>query len=79
MYIHKITLANIRGFRSLDFDLQRPDKSYAGWTVFTGDNGGQSVSMLLSIRLLVIRVVFEQNRVPIGTLYIGKVMKTVSG
>lgn len=30
-----------------------------------GNNGGQSVSMLLSIRLLVIRVVFEQNRVPI--------------
>ena len=51
MYIHKITLANIRGFKSLDFDLQRPDKSYAGWTVFTGDNGSGKSTLLKAIAM----------------------------
>jgi len=49
MYIHKITLTNIRGFRGLEFDLQRPDKSYAGWTVFTGDNGAGKSTLLKAI------------------------------
>lgn len=51
MYIHKITLTNIRGFRSLDFDLQRPDESYAGWTVFTGDNGSGKSTLLKAIAM----------------------------
>lgn len=54
MYIHRIKLTNIRGFKSLDFDLQRrdpqrPDKSYAGWTVFTGDNGSGKSTLLKAI------------------------------
>ena len=53
MYIHKIKLTNIRGFKSLDFDLQRPDpgKPYAGWTVFTGDNGSGKSTLLKSIAI----------------------------
>lgn len=51
MYIHKITLTNIRGFKSLDFDLQRPDKNYAGWTVFTGDNGSGKSTLLKAIAM----------------------------
>lgn len=51
MYIHKIKLTNIRGFRSLDFDLDRPDKSYAGWTVFTGGNGSGKSTLLKSIAI----------------------------
>lgn len=51
MYIHKIKLTNIRGFKSLDFDLQRPDKTYAGWTVFTGDNGSGKSTLLKSIAI----------------------------
>ncbi len=51
MYLHKISLTNIRGFRSLDFDLQRPDKSYAGWTVFTGDNGSGKSTLLKAIAM----------------------------
>ena len=39
MYIGKIELKNIRGFEDLKFDLVRGDGSFAGWTVFTGDNG----------------------------------------
>jgi DNA repair exonuclease SbcCD ATPase subunit len=51
MYIHKIKLTNIRGFKSLDFDLQRPDKTYAGWTVFTGDNGSGKSTLLKAIAM----------------------------
>ena len=56
MYIHKIKLTNIRGFKSLDFDLQRPDpsKPYAGWTVFTGDNGSGKSTMLKAIAMCLI-------------------------
>ena len=49
MYLKKIELHNIRGFESLVFDLTRPDGSYAGWTVFTGDNGAGKSSLLKAI------------------------------
>ncbi len=49
MYIGKVILKNIRGFRDLEFDLKRPDGSYAGWTVFTGDNGSGKSSLLKAI------------------------------
>lgn len=49
MYIKKIILKDIRGFRNLEFDLQRPDGSYAGWTVFTGDNGSGKSTLLKAI------------------------------
>ena len=49
MYIHKVSLRNIRGFDTLDFDLARPDGTYAGWTVFTGDNGSGKSTLLKAI------------------------------
>ena len=49
MYIHKISLRNIRGFETLDFDLSRPDGKYAGWTVFTGDNGSGKSTLLKAL------------------------------
>lgn len=49
MYIHKISLRNIRGFETLDFDLSRPDGKYAGWTVFTGDNASGKSTLLKAI------------------------------
>jgi len=49
MYISKVTLRNIRGFADLQFDLTRDDGSYAGWTVFTGDNGSGKTSLLKAI------------------------------
>ena len=49
MYIHKVTLRNIRGFETLDFALARPNGSYAGWTVFTGDNGSGKSTLLKAI------------------------------
>lgn len=49
MYIDKVALTNIRGFADLQFDLARPDGSYAGWTVFTGDNGSGKSTLLKAI------------------------------
>lgn len=49
MYVDKIELHNIRGFENLKFNLARPDGSYAGWTVFTGDNGSGKSSFLKAI------------------------------
>lgn len=49
MYIDRITLKNIRGFENLEFDLCRGDAKYAGWTVFTGDNGAGKSSLLKAI------------------------------
>ena len=49
MYIHKVSLRNIRGFETLDFELRRPDGTYAGWTVFTGDNGSGKSTLLKAI------------------------------
>ncbi len=49
MYISKISLKNIRGFESLDFDLGRSDGTYAGWTVFTGSNGSGKSSLMRAI------------------------------
>lgn len=51
MYIDKITLSKLKGFEHLEFDLSRPDGSYAGWTVFTGDNGSGKSTLLKAIAL----------------------------
>ena len=51
MYIKRIILKNIRGFEELDFDLTRSDGSYAGWTVFTGDNGSGKSALLKAIAI----------------------------
>ena len=49
MYISKISLKNIRGFKSLEFDLDRGNGEYAGWTVFTGSNGSGKRPLLKAI------------------------------
>lgn len=49
MYLKTVQLTNIRGFSDLKFDLVRPDGGYAGWTVFTGDNGSGKSSLLKAI------------------------------
>ena len=45
MYISKIILKNIRGFEKLEFELDRGTGAYAGWTVFTGDNGSAAINL----------------------------------
>jgi energy-coupling factor transporter ATP-binding protein EcfA2 len=49
VYISKISLKNIRGFKSLEFDLDRGNGEYAGWTVFTGSNGSGKSTLLKAI------------------------------
>ena len=49
MYIDKVTLKDVRGFRDLEFSLSRGPGRYAGWTVFTGDNGSGKSSLLKAI------------------------------
>lgn len=51
MYISRVVLRNIRGFAHLEFDLRRNDKTYAGWTVLTGDNGSGKSTLLKAIAL----------------------------
>lgn len=54
MYISKISLRNIRGFESLDFDLDRGDGKFAGWTVFTGSNGSGKSSLMRAIAICIV-------------------------
>lgn len=54
MYISKISLKNIRGFKSLKFDLDRGNGEYAGWTVFTGSNGSGKSTLLKAIALCLV-------------------------
>lgn len=51
MYISNITLKDVRGFSDLEFDLKRPNDTYAGWTVFTGDNGSGKSTLLKAIAI----------------------------
>lgn len=58
MYISRIELENIRGFRSgelrVDLDLRRPNGRYAGWTVLAGRNGSGKSTFLKAIALAVV-------------------------
>lgn len=54
MYISKIILKNIRGFESLEFDLDRGGGTFAGWTVFTGSNGSGKSSLMRAIATCIV-------------------------
>lgn len=49
MYIRRVVLENVRGFRKLDFRFERPDGSFRGWTVITGDNASGKTTLLKAI------------------------------
>ncbi len=51
MYISKVHLKNIRGFRDLEFSFDRGNGTYAGWTVLTGDNGSGKSTLLKAIAI----------------------------
>lgn len=54
MYVKSVELRNIRGFRHLKFDFERSDRDnqFAGWTVFTGDNGSGKSALLKAIAVV---------------------------
>src|SRR5438552_18286628 len=54
MYIKRVVLENLRGFRQLDFDFERPDHQYAGWAVITGDNAAGKTAFLKAIALALV-------------------------
>jgi len=51
MCVKNLTLENVRGFPKLEFDLGRPDGSYAGWTVFVGGNRSGKSTILRGMAL----------------------------
>ncbi len=54
MYLDKLRLQYVRGFRELDFDFRRPDGSHAGWTVIVGDNGSGKSALLKAIAIALV-------------------------
>lgn len=55
MYVRRVVLENLKGFKALDFDFSRPDGAgYAGWTVLTGDNGSGKTALLKAIALALV-------------------------
>jgi len=54
MYIKSLQLENVRAFTDLNFDLERPDGSFAGWTVFVGGNSSGKSTILRSAALALI-------------------------
>ncbi len=51
MYVKAVTLENFKGFKNLEFNFQRPNGSYAGWTVFVGGNASGKSALLRGIAL----------------------------
>jgi len=51
MYVKSLHLENVKGFQNLNFDFERPDGNYAGWTVFVGGNSSGKSTLLKSIAL----------------------------
>ena len=51
MYVKSIHIDSIKNFDKLDFDFERPDKSFAGWTVFVGGNSSGKSTILRAIAL----------------------------
>ena len=51
MYISRVTIDNIKGFRHLDLDFRRADGGLAGWTVLAGRNGSGKTTLLRALAL----------------------------
>ncbi len=67
MYIRRVKIRNVRGFKEVDLDFTRPDGSFAGWTVLAGRNGSGKSSLLrilavtsLGVRATALSPSFEQ-------------------
>lgn len=54
MYLKSLKLKNVRGFSELNFDFERPNGTYAGWTVIVGGNASGKSTVLKAIALLMV-------------------------
>ena len=54
MYLKAIRLQNVKGFSELNFDFERPDKSFHGWSVLVGGNASGKSTLLKAISLALI-------------------------
>jgi energy-coupling factor transporter ATP-binding protein EcfA2 len=53
VYIRRVKIRNVRGFKEVDLDFTRPDGSFSGWTVLAGRNGSGKSSLLRLLALTV--------------------------
>lgn len=51
MHISRVTIENMKGFKSLDLDLHHGHGELAGWTVLAGRNGSGKTTLLRSLAL----------------------------
>ena len=51
MFVKSIEFENVRGFKRLRFEFERPEGGYAGWTVFVGGNSSGKSTLLKGIAL----------------------------
>jgi energy-coupling factor transporter ATP-binding protein EcfA2 len=53
LYIQRVRIQNIRGFKDVNLDFTRPEGSPAGWTVLAGRNGSGKSTLLKAVALAV--------------------------
>jgi predicted ATPase len=51
MYVKSIQLENVKGFKNLTLDFERPDQSFRGWTVLVGGNASGKSTLLKALAL----------------------------
>ncbi len=51
MYVKSVHLENVKGFKNLQLDFERPDHTFRGWTVFLGGNASGKSTLLKAMAL----------------------------
>jgi predicted ATPase len=54
MYVKRVVLEDLRGFKRADLEMKRPDGKYSGWWVITGDNGSGKTALLKAIAMALV-------------------------
>ncbi len=54
MYVKRVVLESLRGFKRLDLSFDREDGAYHGWWVVTGDNASGKTALLKSIAMALV-------------------------
>lgn len=51
MYVKSIQLENVKGFKTLQLEFERPDRTFHGWTVLVGGNASGKSTLLKALAL----------------------------